>query len=183
MNKSLIAIVALFLIISCKTPEARRPVSQKTGSTIEASIMRNKELNLAEETNIKKIIEQNPDREYFSSENGFWYFYNKQDSTTVKPKIGDLVNFDYDIKSLNGEPILSKSELGTQTYQIDQSNQELISGLRQGLKLMREGETVTFLFPSHKAFGYYGFEDKIGSNRPIQATVTLNQIKTNNPEN
>ena len=47
---------------------------------------------------------------------------------------------------------------------------------------MKEGETVTFLFPSHKAFGYYGYEDKIGSNLPIQSTVTLNQIKTNNIE-
>ena len=78
----------------------------------------------------------------------------------------------------------SEEELGTQTYQIEQSNQELISGLKDGLKLMKEGETVTFLLPSHKAFGYYGYLDKIGSNWPIQTRVTLNTIKTgetNNP--
>ena len=183
MNRFLTTIAVLFTVFACKTPEARRPISQKTGSTIEASIERNKKLNEKEENIIESIINKNPDREYFSSASGFWYYYNVQDtSTTQKPAIGDLVNFDYDIKSLDGETILTQKDLGTQNYQIDQSNQELISGLREGLKLMKEGETVTFLFPSHKAFGYYGYEDKIGSNLPIQSTVTLNQIKTNNIE-
>ncbi|MFT5751617.1 MAG: FKBP-type peptidyl-prolyl cis-trans isomerase, partial [Dokdonia sp.] len=63
-------------------------------------------------------------------------------------------------------------------YQIDQSNQDLISGIREGLKLMKEGETITVLLPSHKAYGYYGFEDKIGSNVSIRSTITLNKIKT-----
>jgi hypothetical protein len=41
---------------------------------------------------------------------------------------------------------------------------------------MREGETVTFLFPSYKAFGYYGIENKLGTNVPVQSTVTLDTI-------
>tara|TARA_R110002020_G_scaffold468222_1_gene692356 strand:- start:779 stop:1333 length:555 start_codon:yes stop_codon:yes gene_type:complete len=181
MNKLLIVFSLLLIVISCKTPEARRPVSQSTGSYIDASIARNKKLNKAEETAIKDIIKNNPQREYIASENGFWYFYNVKDTTAMAtPQLGDLVTFDYDISSISGEPIVSKSELGTQTYQIDQSNQELISGLRDGIKLMKPGETVTFLFPSHKAFGYYGFEDKIGSNLPIQSKVTLNEIKNKN---
>ena len=60
--------------------------------------------------------------------------------------------------------------------------EKLFSGLRQGLKLMKEGETVTFLFPSHKAFGYYGDKEKIGTNMPIITKVTLYNIEkqTNN---
>mgnify|MGYP003656434644 FL=1 len=55
--------------------------------------------------------------------------------------------------------------------------QELFTGLREGLKLMQAGETVTFLFPSHKAYGYYGDENKIGTNIPLVCKVTVNSIK------
>jgi FKBP-type peptidyl-prolyl cis-trans isomerase len=53
-------------------------------------------------------------------------------------------------------------------------------GLRDGIKLMKKGEKVTFLFPSHMAFGYHGDNKKIGTNEPLICTVTLNDIK---PEN
>jgi FKBP-type peptidyl-prolyl cis-trans isomerase len=42
--------------------------------------------------------------------------------------------------------------------------------------MMNEGETITFLFPSHKAFGYYGDQSKIKRNMPIKAQVTLLEI-------
>ena len=61
-----------------------------------------------------------------------------------------------------------------QNYAMDQ--QELFTGLREGLKLMKAGETVTFLFPSQKAFGYYGDNNKIGTNVPLKCEVTINSI-------
>ncbi len=184
MNKLKILLIALLAVAGCKAPEARRPVSQSSGSYIDASIARNKELNKAEEAAIKKLMDANPQNEYYTSDKGFWYYYNVKDTTSVATaQTGDLVTFEYEIKSLNGDLIVSEEELGTQTYQIEQSNQDLISGLKDGLKLMKEGETVTFLLPSHKAFGYYGYLDKIGSNWPIQTKVTLNTIKDGSPNN
>ena len=50
-------------------------------------------------------------------------------------------------------------------------------GLRDGIKLMKKGETITFLFPSHMAYGYHGDDKKIGTNEPLICTVTLNDIK------
>ena len=44
---------------------------------------------------------------------------------------------------------------------------------------MKVGETVTFLFPSHKAFGYSGYQ-KINSNEPLIYTVTLQKINLTN---
>lgn len=166
------------LFISCKTPEARRPVQQSSGSFIKESAERNKKLYKKEEERIASIMEANPEKEYLSSESGFWYYYNKKDSLDVPmPEFGDVVTFTYDVKSLDGASILSESETGLQTYKIDQSNQDLISGLRDGVKLMKVGEQVTFLFPSYKAFGYYGIQDKLGTNVPIQSTVTLKSIQ------
>ncbi|MDP5044106.1 MAG: gliding motility-associated peptidyl-prolyl isomerase GldI [Leeuwenhoekiella sp.] len=184
MNKFNLLVVLLVLVSACKTPEARRPVSQSSGSYVDLSIERNKKMNKAQEEAIKLIMEANPEHEYFSSDKGFWYYYNVKDTTSlIKPKTGDLVTFNYEINALDGNLLISKEDLGEQTYQIEQSNQDLISGLKDGLKLMQEGDVVTFLLPSHKAFGYYGFEDIIGSNLPIQTKVYLTQVKRNNTEN
>jgi hypothetical protein len=45
---------------------------------------------------------------------------------------------------------------------------------------MNVGETVTFLFPSYKAYGYYGIENKLGTNVPIKSRVTLKTIDQTN---
>ena len=178
MNKFLTLVLALVTLASCKAPEARKPVSVKTGSFIDASVERNKKLNAKEQSNIKKLMEQEK-RAYIASENGFWYYYNiKTEIDTLKtPDFGDIVNYIYDVKSLNGTVIYSKEDIQPQTYAMDK--QELFTGLREGLKLMKTGETVTFLFPSQKAYGYYGDQNKIGTNTPLICEVTVHSITEN----
>ncbi len=169
----MLCIVVLFF--SCKTPEARRPVNIKSGSFINESINRNKKLAAKEEARIQDIISKDTLNNYITSESGFWYYYTKKDTiSTLTPKFGDIVNFNYDIKDLNGNVIYSQQELDTITYYIDK--EELFLGLREGLKLMKEGETATFLFPSYQAYGYYGDNNKIGTNIPLITEVTLNKI-------
>lgn len=171
-------ILLLIFAASCKSPEARYPVSQNSGSYIDESVERNKEMIAQEEDYIKEVMGKNVDTEYLSSADGFWYYYNEKstDSTNIKtPDFGDIVVFDYSISSIEGKSIYAEGEKPTREYTMDK--EKLFTGLRQGLKLMKEGETVTFLFPSHKAFGYYGDKEKIGSNTPITARVTLHEIK------
>jgi len=169
------------LIGSCKSPEARRPLQSHSGTFIKESADRNKKIYDEEKSFIEKIIAQDSTHDYIASENGFWYFYNKKDTAnTEMPDLGDVVKFTYNIKDLNGTEILSEKENGLQQYKVDQSNQELISGVREGIKLMKAGETVTFLFPSYKAFGYYGIEEKLGTNIPVQSTITLHSIEPSN---
>ncbi|APS40305.1 MULTISPECIES: gliding motility-associated peptidyl-prolyl isomerase GldI [Salegentibacter] len=176
MNKYLI-FIAIFALGACKSPEARYPVTQKSGSHFSESIAKNQELLEKEIALIKTAIQRDSTREYHSSQDGFWYSYHKKvedSTTTTTPEFGDIVEFDYSISTLNDEVIYAEGEKATRTYAIDQ--EKLFSGLRQGLKLMKEGETVTFLFPSYKAFGYYGDKNKIGTNWPLKTKVTLNNI-------
>lgn len=175
----LLFIIACISVVSCKSPEARRPTQSSSGSFIKESAERNKKLYEEEKAVIQKIIEDNPENSYIASDSGFWYFYNtKQDSIEGnRPKLGDMITFTYDVKRLNGTNVLSLEENGLQNYRVDQSNQDLISGLRDGLKLMQVGETITFLFPSYKAYGYYGIVDKLGTNIPVQSKVTLKSIE------
>lgn len=176
----LITLCLLTLIVSsCGKQVARKPVSQKSGSYIQESVQRNKQLIAEEENYIKELINKDTTRTYQSSTNGYWYTYVQKDTLgkTITPQIGDLVLFSYNLNTLAGKTILTKEEIGNTVTQIDQSNQELISGIREGLKIMKEGETITFLLPSHKAYGYYGLDNKIGSNTPVSTTVTLLEIK------
>lgn len=168
-------ILVLLFVCACKSPEARYPVTHTSGSFIKESAERNIRLNKAEQSIITQIIKSQPEHEFLTSENGFWYFYNtKMDQDSIMPKFGDIVNFDYELKDLQGNMIYTRDELKNQTYAVDQ--QELFTGLRQGIKLMKAGETVTFLFPSQMAYGYYGDENRIGTNVPLMCTVQVNSI-------
>lgn len=172
------------LVIGCKPPEARKPVTQNSGSFINESIQRNKQLVAQEEAQILEIIERDSTTVYITSENGFWYYYNKRSTdslNTNSPKFGDVVEFDYSIKSLDGLDIYAEGEIPRKNYAIDK--EELFGGLREGIKLMKKGESVTFIFPSHKAFGYYGDKNKIGTNIPIITKVTLHSITEETKKN
>ncbi len=176
--KILILLLLVLSVARCKSPEARYPVSQNSGSYIDESVERNKEMIAKEEEYIKQVMGENTDTEYLSSADGFWYYYNNKSTdsmNTQTPEFGDMVIFDYTISTIEGETIYAEGDKPTREYSMDK--EKLFTGLRQGLKLMKEGETVTFLFPSHKAFGYYGDQEKIGSNVPITAKVTLHKIK------
>ena len=181
MSRNLFFLIFLGLfIISCKGPEARRPLQQTSGTFINKSIERNKKIYELDKARIFELMDSNPMQSYIASNSGFWYYYNTKDTLAyLTPKFGDQVTFTYDIKELDGNTILSENELGLQKYIIDQTQQELISGIRDGIKLMKQGESITFLFPSYKAFGYYGIENKLGTNVPIQSTVTLKSINKN----
>jgi gliding motility-associated peptidyl-prolyl isomerase len=179
--KSLILILLIAIgFTSCKSPEARRPISQKTGSFIKESAERNKKLVEKEEAIIAQMIEKDTSKTYIASESGFWYYYNvKVEKDTITAKFGDVINFDYNVKDFKGQTIYSDEEIIADDYSMDQ--EELFTGLREGLKLMKPGETVTFLFPSQKAYGYYGDTKKIGTNVPLICEVTVNSItKTQN---
>ena len=178
MNKVVFFLLLVCLVVGCKSPEARRPITVKSGSFIKESAERNKKLYEKEQQKIKDIINANPQTNYLASESGFWYFYNvKVEQDTITPKFGDIVNFNYSTKDFSGNSIYSLAENKTRNYAMDQ--EELFTGLREGLKLMKPGETITFLFPSQKAYGYYGDSNKIGTNTPLVCEVTVNTIIQN----
>ena len=171
-----IIIIALIFASSCKQhQEARRPISQASGSFMKRSVERNKKLITGEEGQIDSIIKSNPKIKYLASKKGYWYTYEIQNKLdTLTPKKGDVAFFDYEIKDLKGNVIYSELELRPQTYLVDKQN--IIMGLRDGIKLMHKNEKVNFLFPSHMGFGYHGDNKKIGANQPLLCTVTLHNF-------
>ena len=119
-NGKLLTIVFIALIVasSCKQhQEARRPISQASGSFMKRSVERNKKLIIGEEGQIDSIIKSNPKVKYLASKKGYWYTYEIQNKLdTLTPKKGDVAFFDYEIKDLKGNVIYSELELRPQTY-------------------------------------------------------------------
>ena len=146
----LIVFLVTILVSSCKQQqEARRPVSQASGSFMKKSIERNKKLIASEEGQIDALIKSNPKIKYIASSKGYWYTYVTQNKLdTLTPKKGDVAFFDYEIKDLKGKIIYSQVELRPQTYAVDKQN--IMTGLREGIKLMHKKEKVIFLFPCAK---------------------------------
>ncbi|TDD96923.1 gliding motility-associated peptidyl-prolyl isomerase GldI [Flavobacterium cellulosilyticum] len=169
----LFVFLVAFFASSCKhSQEARRPLSQASGTFIKKSIERNKKIIAGEEGKIDSVIKSNPKIKYLASKKGYWYTYiiqNKID--TIKPKKGDIAFFNYEIKDIKGNIIYSELELRPQTYAVDKQN--IMAGIRDGIKLMHKNEKVTFLFPSHVAYGFHGDEKKIGPNQPLICTIYL----------
>lgn len=168
-------LLVVTLFVACHQPEPRKPVTYQSGSFLDESLKRNMALLKSEEKAIFKIIENDSLNTYFNSSDGFWYHYVQKNSIdTIQPKFGDKVVFTYNLRTFSEDTIYTMDEVGYKTYIMDQ--QRLMTGLREGLKLMKAGEQINFLFPSSRAYGFYGDKKRIGSNIPLKATVKLKSI-------
>lgn len=176
-SKILLLFMVFVTFLSCKQQQqARMPISRTSGTFMKESAARNKKLIAGEEGKIDSIIKSNPKIQYLASKKGYWYHYQiKNEKDTLRPKKGDVAQFDYEIMDLKGNVVYSEVELRPQTYLVDKQN--ILMGLRDGIKLMHKNEKVTFLFPSHMSYGYHGDSKLIKSNEPIICTVTLNDFK------
>ncbi|MDC7998904.1 gliding motility-associated peptidyl-prolyl isomerase GldI [Gilvibacter sediminis] len=176
MPKPLLFLITLFMVVSCAQPEARKPVSQSSGSFVNASVSRNQKLVAQQEAAIKEVIAKDTTTTYTASENGFWFSKTVTDSsTTYLPQFGDRLVFDYQVEDIYGNVIYPKAQISPRSYVMDQ--QELITGLRQALKMMHAGESMTLFLPSYTAYGYYGDDNKIGINYPLKVKVDLKSIE------
>ncbi|SFW25799.1 protein involved in gliding motility GldI [Sinomicrobium oceani] len=165
----------LFLFCACNEPQARRPVTVKTGEFFKKSVERNRELLEKEQKFIEELIKKDSIHTYIASPNGYWYHYIKKNTeTSYRPKADDLILINYDIRYLNDSIIYSSEEIGNIRYKVDK--EDLFPGLRTAVKLLKKGETATFMFPSSLAFGYHGDENRIGVNIPVKSTISLIDI-------
>ena len=173
--KKVLLILLVFSLASCGSPEPRRPVKVKSGS-FNASVERSKKLLALEEGMMNTIMAKDSLRVYEHSAAGAWYYYEqKNEAAAYTPQPDDLVTLTYNVISFSNDTIYSGEEIGILKYKVDK--QELFTGLRNSIKLLKEMETATFLFPSSLAYGYHGDNNKIGINVPIKSTITLLKIE------
>ena len=174
--KHFLILFSLIIISGCGEVVPRKPVKVKSNTLFGGDVRRNKKLLAAEEKMIQEIIAEDSLHFYQNSASGSWFYYEQknEDSTTL-PQPDDLVTLTYNIMSFNNDTIYSHDDIGIITYKVDK--QELFQGLRNAVALLKENETVTFLFPSSLAYGYQGDNDRIGVNIPLKSTVSVLKIE------
>lgn len=166
-------LVIILSVTSCKEPEARRPKKQGTTNFYKEVVAKSKKLNALEKKRLENWISKDTINKYEASKSGFWYTYIVKDSLkNLNPKTEDVVSLSYNISDINGNVIYKKQE---RSYKVDK--EDFIPALQDGIKLMKRGETITFVIPSYRAFGVAGDGSKITINQPIKSTVTLIEIK------
>lgn len=165
------------LLSSCDKQQARKPISYSSGSFMKESVARNKKLIAGEESKIEAVMKKDTASKYIASPKGYWYKYDVKSTAndSVFPKKGDVAYFDYEVKDLDGNVIYTEFELKPQVYLVDKQN--IMMGMRDGIKLMKKGEKITFLFPSHMGYGYHGDDRRIGHNQTLMTTISLRDIK------
>jgi gliding motility-associated peptidyl-prolyl isomerase len=177
MKNSLFFIFGISFLLSCSTSQPRRPIDPRPSTTLfQDNIEATKRMFQREEYKILEFIKRDSLVTYETSSSGFWYAYHtKIETKEATPKPGDIVEFAYDIRNLNDSILYSKKHLGIKNYKVDK--EDFISGIQKGIKLMKIGETITFVLPSYNAFGISGDGSKIGMNQTIKSRVTLLNIK------
>ena len=180
MNYNTIILALLVTLVSCKTPEARRPKKHGVTNFYKEMIEQNKKMNALETSKIENYVALDTLNTYFKSSQGFWYAYKTKDtlSSSTTAKSGDVVKINYDISTLGGLALYGAVE---HEFSIDK--EEFIPGLKDGIKLMKKGETMVFLIPSFRAYGVTGNGDKIKMNQTLKSTLTLINIKHKTNEN
>lgn len=168
-------LVLLIGIVGCQGPEPRKPVKVNSGSSFKASIERTKAILEKEEQMIQQIIANDSIHNYQQSSAGSWYYYNVKDETSVSVAPTDLVTLTYNVVSFSNDTIYKMKDIGIKKFLA--SKLGLFPGLRNSVPMLKENETVTFLFPSSLGYGYHGDKDKIGINVPLKSTLTILKIE------
>lgn len=176
MKRVIPLILLTLLALSCRENEARWPVEVKGGSFLSQSAERNRRLLEQEEAVMARLIAEDSAHTYLASSSGSRYYYlRRNDGAGYLPQPDDLVTLSYEVLSWGNDTLYSRPEIGILRYKVDK--QELFPGLRSSVKLLQEGESAVFYYPSSLAYGYHGDNDRIGPNIPIKVHLEILNIE------
>ncbi len=155
LNFCFIAFVAFILSFCTAQPDERNKISKKE---LRAALRESNKAHVRYEN--QEIIDFLNRYKWPVTETGTglrYYIYDHGDGTKVQE--GTKIRYSYDVRFLNGNLVYS---LGNEKpMESIMPDGEMISGLLEALKLLREGDKAKIIIPSHLAFGVAGDGDRI----------------------
>jgi FKBP-type peptidyl-prolyl cis-trans isomerase FkpA len=88
---------------------------------------------------------------------------------------GDIVSIKYRVNLLNGDLVYLSDSTSLVTVEI--GKRTVVSGLEEGLMLMKKGSKAKLIVPSHLAFGLLGDLEKIPAGATLVYDVELYTLK------
>jgi FKBP-type peptidyl-prolyl cis-trans isomerase len=174
MLKSIIHLLCagiLFFSISCQNadpePQAIDP------SQLQESLIRvNKTLAHEENLAIDRYIERRGLKMERSGTGLRYMVINPGNG--IKAQVGMRVTVNYRIELLDGTFCYSSDSLGTNTFTVDQDQIE--SGIHEGIKLLSKGGKAKFILPSHLAHGLLGDQDRIPAKSSVVYDIEVVEL-------
>ncbi|NTW31394.1 MAG: hypothetical protein HGB12_01970 [Bacteroidetes bacterium] len=92
-----------------------------------------------------------------------------------KSVAGKIAKFNFEVRLITGDICYSSKNEGAKEILLGKSGE--ISGLEEGLLLLRVGDKAKLIIPSHLAFGLLGDEKKIPKRATLIYDIELLQLK------
>lgn len=154
-------------------PENRSTDPANPVEVKESIIKENREFVKEEDERIDKYIKRHK-LDMIKTSTGLRYqVYKKGEGEQAKT--GQWARVNYTVKLLDGTEVYSTGEKGPESFLIGQDNVE--SGLHEGITYMHVGDKARFILPSHLAHGLTGDQDKIPPRSTIIYDVELLSLK------
>ena len=104
---------------------------------------------------------------------GLFYMIYEQ-GTGEKAAKGMVATIAYTIKLITGDIVYSSESAGPLAFQIGKG--DVISGLEEGILLLKRGDKAKFIIPSHLAYGLVGDGDLIPGKATLIYDIELLKI-------
>jgi FKBP-type peptidyl-prolyl cis-trans isomerase FkpA len=171
MRLSFLFVLILIISLGCTEPTAPpKKISEK--QLQESLIKANQKLAKNESADIDAYILKNA-LKMEKSGTGLRYSISGEGKGECAAA-GMKVTVKYKITLLNGRECYSSDSVGYEQFIVD--NDQVESGLHEGIKRMKVGNKAKFILPSHLAHGLMGKEDKIPAHAPIVYDIELLEL-------
>lgn len=157
--------------LSCRQKSAPQAVTPET--LREPLISANQKYVVQEAEEIEQYIKQRK-WEMNKTGTGLRYMIYEKGSGVMAEK-GKFAKVNYKISLLDGTECYSSKEKGPKQFLIGQDNVE--SGLHEGILFMKVGDKAIFILPSHLAHGFRGDEDKIPPRSSVVYDIELLSLR------
>ena len=102
-------------------------------------------------------------------------YYIYKNGSGRKIENNTIVRFNFKVQLLNGYVCYDSKTDGYKEALIGKA--DVVSGLEEGLKYMREGDSAKLIIPSHLAYGLLGDQDKIPTRATLIYDVEILQVR------
>jgi FKBP-type peptidyl-prolyl cis-trans isomerase len=167
--------VPVVLLLSCRKQAASEKAPEITSSEEKEMLLRVNKFLVQKDVELIESYAKRRDWNMEISETGLFYEIYEP-APGKKAEQGDIIDLKYELSLMDGTLCYSSDEDGNKLFRLGKSQE--ISGLEQGVAMMREGEKARFIIPPHLAYGLLGDENRIPARSIIIYQVELVDVKS-----
>lgn len=167
-------ILGAVMIASCGNSNDKTNNKVINTDTLDKTFMKvNQTLVKKEEKEINNFIERYGWKMQQTGTGLRYMIYKK--GRGVKAEKNKIAKINFDVKLITGDLCYSSKTDGSKELLVGKSGE--ISGLEEGILLLRVGDRARFIVPSHLAYGLLGDENKIPKRATLVYDIELLEIK------